>query len=101
MKISETKNGVIIAIFVKPRSAKFAISLEGDEVLVRCTEEPVKGKVNAELLKVLSRFYHTHVKLVSGVTSRQKHLLLKGMVKSEVERLLYSRSSKTTMSLCK
>ena len=88
MKITETKDGTIIEVFVKPKSQKFEVVLEGHEVVVRCTEEPVKGKVNKELLKALSKFFHTNVELVSGATSRQKRLLLKGMAKSEVERLL-------------
>ena len=88
MNLKETKDGTVIEVFVKPKSAKFEVLLEGDEVVVRCTEEPVKGKVNKELLKALSKFFHTNVELVSGATSRQKRLLLKGMAKSEVERLL-------------
>jgi hypothetical protein len=93
MKISETKNGTIIEVFVKPKSAKFEVLLEEDEVIVRCTEEPVKGKVNKELLKALSKFFHTNVELVSGATSRQKRLLLKGIEKSDVERFLRNNSS--------
>jgi uncharacterized protein (TIGR00251 family) len=92
MKLTETKNGTVIEVFVKPKSAKFEVSLEEDEVIVRCTEEPVKGKVNKELLKALSKFFHTNVELVSGATSRQKHLLLKGIEKNEVERLLRKAS---------
>ena len=92
MKISETKKGAIIEVFVKPKSAKFEVLLEGDEVVVRCTEEPVKGKVNKELLKALSKFFHTNVELFSGATSRQKRLLLKGIEKSDVERLLRKAS---------
>jgi uncharacterized protein (TIGR00251 family) len=89
MNIKDTKDGAIIAIFVKPKSAKFEVLLEGDEeVVVRCTEEPVKGKVNKELLKALSKFFHTNVELVAGSTSRQKRLLLKGIEKSEAEHLL-------------
>jgi uncharacterized protein (TIGR00251 family) len=61
--------------------------------VVQCTEEPVKGKVNKELLKALSKFFHTNVKLVSGAASKQKLLLLKGIEKSEVERLLLSESA--------
>jgi len=92
MKLTETKNGTVIEVFVKPKSAKFEVSLEGDEVIVRCTEEPVKGKVNKELLKALSKFFHTNVELVSGATSRQKRLLLKDIEKNEVERLLRKAS---------
>jgi len=88
MKLTETKEGAVIEVFVKPKSAKFEVSLEGDGVVVRCTEEPVKGKVNKELLKAFSKFFHTNVELVSGATSKQKRLLLKGMAKSEVEHLL-------------
>jgi uncharacterized protein (TIGR00251 family) len=90
MKITETKEGTIIEVFVKPKSAKFEVSLEGDEVIVRCTEEPVKGKVNKELLKALSKFFHTNVELVSGATSRQKRLLIKNTSKSETETLLHT-----------
>jgi uncharacterized protein (TIGR00251 family) len=93
MKITETKNGVVIEVLVKPKSERFEVFLEGDEVIVRCTEEPVKSKVNKELLKALSKFFHTSVELVSGATSRQKRLLLKGVEKSEVERLLRNGSS--------
>jgi uncharacterized protein (TIGR00251 family) len=88
MNVKETKDGIIIEVFVKPKSQKFEVSLEGDEVVVRCTEEPVKGKVNKELLKALSKFFHTSVELVSGATSREKRLLIKDIKKSEVERLL-------------
>jgi uncharacterized protein (TIGR00251 family) len=90
MKLVETKEGTVVEIFVKPKSAKFEVLLEGDEVIVRCTEEPVKGKVNKELLKALSKFFHTNVELVSGATSRQKRLLIKNVSKNQVETLLHT-----------
>jgi uncharacterized protein (TIGR00251 family) len=93
MKLTETRDGTIIEVYVKPSSRKFEVMVEGDEVVVRCTEEPVKGKVNKELLKVLSKFFHANVELVSGGTSRQKRLLIKDIGKSEVERLLRKGSS--------
>jgi uncharacterized protein (TIGR00251 family) len=92
MKITETENGAIIEVFVKPKSERFEVLLEGDEVVVRCTEEPFKGKVNKELVKALSKFFHTNVELVSGATSRQKRLLLKGIEKSEAERILRNKN---------
>lgn len=93
MNIKDTNDGAIIEVFVKPKSAKFEVTLEWGEVVVRCTEEPVKGKVNKELLQALSKFFHTNVELVSGATSRQKRLLLEGIEKSEVERLLRTAST--------
>jgi uncharacterized protein (TIGR00251 family) len=88
MNVTETKDGAVIEVFVKPKSPKFEVLLEGDEIVVRCTEEPVKGRVNKELLKALSKFFHTNVELVSGATSRQKLLLITGVKKTEIERLL-------------
>jgi uncharacterized protein (TIGR00251 family) len=92
MNIKDTKDGAVIEVFVKPKSPKFEVLLEGNEIVVRCTEEPVKGKVNKELLKALSRLFQTNVELVSGATSRQKCLLLHDIEKSEVERLLRTGS---------
>jgi len=89
MNIKETENGVVIEVFVKPKSAKFEVLLEGDEVVVRCTEEPVKGKVNKKLLKALSKFFHTNVELVSGATSRQKRLHIMGKTRNEIEQFLH------------
>ena len=88
MKISETEDGTIIEVFVKPNSRKFETAIENDEIVVRCTEKPVKGKVNKELVKELSKLFYNKVEIVSGFTSKQKRLLIKCIGKSEVERLL-------------
>ena len=57
MSISETKDGVILTIFVKPNSPKFRVELDGDEIVVHSTEEPVKGKVNKEIIKELTKLF--------------------------------------------
>jgi len=88
MKISETKNGLILELHVKPNSKEFKIVVDGDEIVVFCTEEPTKGKVNKELIKEFSRLFHNEVELVSGFTSKQKRLLIKGVGKDELERVL-------------
>jgi uncharacterized protein (TIGR00251 family) len=89
MKITETKDGAIIEVFVKPNQPKFKITITNDEILVFSTEEPVKGKVNKEIIKELSKLFHAKVELVSGSTSRQKLLLIKDVKKTEVEQLLH------------
>jgi uncharacterized protein (TIGR00251 family) len=88
MMISETKDGTVMEVFVKPNSAKFETVIGNDEILVFCTEEPVKGRVNKELVKEFSRLFRSKIEIVSGFTSKQKRLLIKGVGKSEVERLL-------------
>ena len=88
MNIKETKDCTIITIFVKPNSPKFKIEFDGDEIIIHCTQEPVKGKVNKELIKELSKLFHAKVELVSGLTSKQKQLLICGIEKAKVEQLL-------------
>ena len=72
MRINEVKDDVILDVNVKPNSKEFKIVVEGDEIVVFCVEEPVKGKVNKELIKEFSRLFHNKVELVSGFTSKQK-----------------------------
>jgi len=92
MSITEAKDGVIITIFAKPNAPKFSIELDGDEIVVHCTEEPVKGKVNKEIIKEFSKLLHAKVELASGATSRQKKLLIKNVERKEIEHLLHKES---------
>ena len=88
MSIKETKDGVILSIFVKPNTPKFKIELDGEEIVVYSTEEPVKGKVNKELIKELTKFFHAKVELASGSTSKEKQIIIKGMTKRQVQEVL-------------
>jgi len=88
MRINEVKDGVILDVNVKPNSKEFKIVVEEDEIVVFCVEEPVKGKVNKELVKEFSRLFRSKVELVSGFTSKQKKLSIRGFRKSEAERIL-------------
>ena len=88
VKIRETEKGLILDVYVKPRSKEFKILVEGDDIVVHCVEEPVEGRVNKELVKKLSRLFGGRVELVSGFSSKQKRLLVRDADKSEVERAL-------------
>ena len=88
MSIEETKDGVSITIFVKPNSPKFKIEFHGPEIVVFSTEEPVKGKVNKEIIKEFTKLLHAKVELTSGFTSKEKQLLIKGMKQQQIEQLL-------------
>ncbi len=93
MKLQETAEGVILDVYVKPKSEKFRVEVDGDQVVVSCREAPVKGKVNRELLKQLSRLFNRQVELVSGFTSRQKRFLVSDIGAEEVNRILASASN--------
>jgi uncharacterized protein len=88
MSIKETKDGTIIKIYVKPNSAKFNIERDCDEIIVHAIGEPEKGKVNKEIIKEASDFFGFKVEIVSGLTSRQKILFLRGVTKEQIENAL-------------
>jgi uncharacterized protein (TIGR00251 family) len=92
MKLQETAQGVVLDVHVKPKSKKFRVEVDGDEVVVSCREAPLKGKANRELLKQLSRLFGRKVELVSGFTSRQKRFLVSDIRAEEVKRILASAS---------
>ncbi len=88
MKLVEIKDGTVIEVFVKPRQPRFKIALEGNEIIICSTEEPIKGKVNKEIIKELAKLLQTEVKLVAGPTSKQKRFLIRERQKQEIENLL-------------
>ena len=59
-----------------------------DELVIFCRETPVKGRVNKELVKQLSRLFKKKVEIISGFTSRQKRVLVRDAEVEEVEKLL-------------
>ena len=88
MKALETKDGLILDVYVKPKSKSSKIAVEGNELVIYCSEEPVDGKVNREIVKMLSKVFRQKVVLVAGFASKQKRLLVKGMTKNEADRIL-------------
>lgn len=93
MNISQTKDGVIIIIFVKPNSPKFNIKVDNDEIIVYSTQEPNKGKVNKEILNELTKLFKLQAEIVSGLTSKTKVLLVRGANKTQIENLLENKKA--------
>jgi uncharacterized protein len=90
MSIKETKDGVLLTLYVKPNSPRFQISLEAGEIVVHSTQEPIKGKVNKEIIKELTKLLHAKVELASGATCRQKQFLVLNVEKDFVLQILGS-----------
>ena len=75
-------------VHVKPNSKEFRISLESEELVVFCRAAPVKGRVNRELVKELSRLFKRRVEILSGYSSRKKKILIRDIEAEEVEQIL-------------
>jgi len=88
LEVQRVSEGVAVAVFVKPNSKQFQLKLDGDELVALCRESPVKGRVNKELIKELSRIFKRRVEIASGFTSRQKKILIRGISIDEVKSIL-------------
>ncbi len=92
MNLTETKDGTVVEVFVKPNQREFKILLEGEDIIVSAKEEPTKNRVNKEIIKELSKLFHSSVKLASGATSRKKKFIIEDLTKAETERSIWESS---------
>lgn len=74
-------------IRVKPKSRQFGMKIN-DELVIFCQETPVKGRVNKELVKQLSRLFKKKVEIISGFTSKQKKVLVRDAEVKDIEKIL-------------
>lgn len=93
MKLQKVSDGVVVVVFVKPNSKLFQLKAESDELVVSCRESPVKGRVNKELIKELSRIFKKRVEIIAGFTSKQKKVLIKGISTIEADVILSKHAS--------
>ena len=78
-----------MSVYVKPDSRDFKTEVEDDELVVSCREPPVKGKVNKELVKELSRLFKKRTAVIAGSTSKQKKVLIMDISLEEANNTLY------------
>ena len=79
---------------IKPNSKEFRLTIQYDELVVFCSEAPIRGKVNSELLKQFSRLFGRKVELVSGFTSKEKKILVRSIETDEANRILNSKADR-------
>ena len=88
MNRQKTSQGIILDVYIKPKSKEFKIEEEDDKLAVFCRESPVKGRVNRELIKELSKLFKRRVEIISGFSSRQKRVLIRDINVNEVRQVL-------------
>jgi uncharacterized protein (TIGR00251 family) len=85
----ERSEGVEIRIHIQPRASKTGIvGLYGQALKIRIAAPPVDGRAHAELCRFLARQLgvpQQFVQVISGFSSRQKRVFIKGRTLSEIE----------------
>lgn len=83
--LKENEAGLYVKIKVQPKASKNEIKgLQGDALKVRLTSPPVDGAANLACQNFLAQILDipkNQVKIVSGLTSRNKTILLEGLPK--------------------
>ena len=79
--IRESRLGILLKIFVQPRSSKnMIIGLHGDALKIKLTAPPVDGAANKMSIQYLAKIFKipkSSLNIISGQTSRKKTVLIK------------------------
>ena len=79
--LKETRQGIVLKVFVQPRSAKKMIAGEhGDALKIKLTAPPVDGAANKMCIQYLAKFFKvpkSALEILSGHSSRTKRILLR------------------------
>lgn len=85
----ETKEGVLVTVFLQPRASRTEIiGVESEAVRVRVQAPPVKGRANEALVELLAEVLgvpRRDVELVRGHTGRHKQVLVRGVRLAEAQ----------------
>ena len=75
--LTATDDGVAVAVWVVPGSSRARIDgAHGDQLKVRVTAPPERGKANREVERILGERLGTGVTLKSGIRTRAKVFLV-------------------------
>ena len=79
--INKNTKGIIFKVFIQPRASKNMVAgIYGDAIKIKLTAPPVNGAANRMCIKYLANILkvpQSKIEIISGHTSRTKHLLVK------------------------
>ena len=90
MRVTETADGVLVSVRVRPRSRP-GIECEGEEIVVGVAAPAVDGRATEEARRALAEVFgvpRSSVELRSGRTSRAKVFKVQGLSRPLAEQLL-------------
>jgi uncharacterized protein (TIGR00251 family) len=90
--IAERPEGVVISIRAQPNARKTAVSGEhGGALKVTVAAPPEDGRANAAIVELLRNYFglkRSQIELISGLTSRNKTVLIRGLSANDVAQKL-------------
>jgi len=79
--------GVVLTVRAQPGAKRPGVTVDGERLKVAVSAPPEDGRANAAVVELLREFFgrkRSEVELLTGPTSRQKSILLRGITEAEV-----------------
>jgi uncharacterized protein (TIGR00251 family) len=92
-KAAGEKESCLLIVRVQPGASRTEVKalLSDGSIRVRLRAPPVEGRANAELVMLLCQFFKvpaSSVRIVRGLTSRQKSIVIEGMTKADAAEIV-------------
>ena len=85
--IKKVRDDVVLNVKVKPNSPHFSIE-SNNNFIIHCKSSPKQNKANIEILKELERLFKTRVEIISGLTSKNKSILIHNITETGIKKKL-------------
>jgi len=73
---------------IKPNSPKFKIEKKNNQIIIYCKSPPEQNKANIEIIKELQKLTKQEVRIIKGLTSKKKSILIHNITESDFEKLV-------------
>jgi len=87
-EIKKIQDKLIIEVKVKPNSPEFKIERKNRSIIIYCKSSPEDNKANREIIKELKKLTNKEVRIVKGLTSKKKSIVIYNIGKGEFEKLI-------------
>ena len=92
LHISKTDNGIVLKVWVQPKSANNEMKgIIGDALGVRVTSPPIDNRANKACVELLAKelgLRRSQVEIINGHKSRTKMVRLMGVTPDGIEQLV-------------
>ena len=73
---------------VKPNSPKFKIEKKDNQIIIYCKSPPEQNKANIEIIKELEKLTKQEVRIIKGLTSKKKSIIIHNITERELNELV-------------
>jgi uncharacterized protein (TIGR00251 family) len=84
--MKETNEGLVFGARIKTGSKRFALYEKSGLIMIDVTSPPKENRANMEIIRELKRVFSQDVRILRGLSSREKLILVSGICRKDFER---------------